>query len=190
MRTSLLIRGWAVGEAKHKFSQCSSWVLQPEKMQSVWGYTPAELECLGHFFLPPISVPLSCCDFECSCSLCFWRTLSSLPQAAKRNPPVPSCFTAPTTLCLYHAPQERLLPPLTLFPSYAFCFPFCWAFASRRTPLQATEVLSAVGPGEPWPCRAAHILLCTCSDYRGGGWIPPGLSKRLTTNVGRDKGSN
>lgn len=55
--------------------------------------------------------------------------------------------------------------------------------------MQAAEVLSAVGPGNASPCRVASIPLSICSKDQGGG-TPPGLSERLTTNLGRDKGSN
>lgn len=60
-------KGMSSEGRKNRGSCNASLVCQPEKMQSIWGYAPAAR--VGSSSLPPVSIPLSCCDFKRSCLL-------------------------------------------------------------------------------------------------------------------------
>lgn len=50
---------------------------------------------------------------------------------------------------LWHPPEQQLLPTVTLLPSHAFCFSFCWTFASGSSPPALSLSVKCCGSRRP-----------------------------------------
>lgn len=178
-------RGWPVEEEKHRLLQWSSWVFQPEKKCSLSeGYTPVTQ--VSFLLAPSFHCPLLL--WLWMLLLCFWLTLLSLHSQSSTAHQCPVVLRCPQPLAVPQTGRTAVTYSHPLVKK-SLLVSFCWAFASWRTPCKLPKC---------WMRRTLGCIILQSSRYPAlyllclpwGGCIPPGLPKRLATNLGRDKGLN
>lgn len=100
MCTSLLIRGWAVRQEKHRLSQCGSSVFQPEKTQSVCGVHSSSSSVWVALPVPSVhSPPLAVTLNALACSAFEWLS-SPFPSQWSTSHQYPVLYSAHQALAV------------------------------------------------------------------------------------------